>query len=53
MLIALHSDYLKNEICQTSRHLEFRHATPHKLKYTGATCKIGWNIIKRYLKSNP
>lgn len=34
----LHSDYLKNKMKSVKRrHPELRHATPHKLRHTGAT----------------
>ena len=34
----LHSDYLNNKMKSVQRrHPELKHATPHKLRHTGAT----------------
>ena len=44
----LHSDYLNNKMKSVKRrHPEFKHATPHKLRHTGATlAKKAWMSLE-------
>ena len=44
----LHSDYLNNKMKSVKRrHPELKHATPHKLRHTGATlAKKAWMSLE-------
>ena len=46
----LHSDYLNNKMKSVKRrHPELKHATPHKLRHTGATAGTSIEAISEAL----